>query len=201
MICFRLVSLVAAIAVFVGCGQQSTTTLPPAGASSTTATTAASPAAENVSLAILSFDEIQERIAANKGKIVVLDAWSTACPPCMADFHNLVDLHKQHGSEQVACMSLSFDFEGGRDAKPEDVEGVVHDFLRSQGATFENMMSNEESDVLYRKFKLNSVPAVFVYDREGNLKERFEKEGSYEKVRALVAELIQEPAGESAGAD
>jgi thiol-disulfide isomerase/thioredoxin len=143
-----------------------------------------------VKLSILSFDGIQELLASKRGKVVVMDAWSTACPPCMKDFHNLVELSKHYPGDELACISLSFDYEGI--GKPLDVMPNVLKFLHSQRATFDNVMSNEESDVLYRKFKLNSVPAVFVYDRAGKLRERFEKEGAYEKVRALVAELVKE---------
>jgi thiol-disulfide isomerase/thioredoxin len=174
----------------VGCG---TTTKQETAAPTEDAATAtsATPAPANVELAILSFDEIQQRIADKRGKVVVVDAWSTSCPPCMKDFHNLVELHKQYKPEDVACISLSFDYEGI--GKPEEASGPVLTFLSEQGATFDNLMSNEESDVLYRKFQLNAVPAVFVYDREGKLRERFESEGAYEKVRALVAELVEEP--------
>jgi len=146
--------------------------------------------AADVGLSILSFDEIQQRIASKRGRVVVMDAWSTSCPPCMKDFHNLVELHEQYGPDTVACVSLSFDYEGID--KPEDQSDRVLKFLRSQRATFDNLMSNEESDVLYRKFKLNAVPAVFVYDRAGALRERFEGEGAYEQVRALVAQLVKE---------
>jgi thiol-disulfide isomerase/thioredoxin len=147
-------------------------------------------AAGDVKLSILSYDDIQQLIASKRGTVVVMDCWSTACPPCLKDFHNLVELHKQYGPEQLACISLSFDYEGI--GKPEDVRDGVLSFLRAQGATFDNVMSNEESDALYRKFKLNAVPAIFVYDRAGKLRERFEDEGAYEKVRPLVAQLVKE---------
>lgn len=154
-------------------------------------------AAGDVKLSILSFDEIGKLIAGKRGKVVVMDAWSTSCPPCLKDFHNLVELHEEYGPDKLACISLSFDYEGI--GQPEDVREPVLGFLRSQGATFDNVMSHEESDVLYRKFKLSSVPAVFVYDRDGKLRERFVDEGAYEQVRPLVAELIQEspPADDS----
>ena len=43
----------------------------------------------------------KQRIAAKRGKVVVMDAWSTSCPPCMKEFHNLVELHKQYGPGTV----------------------------------------------------------------------------------------------------
>jgi thiol-disulfide isomerase/thioredoxin len=187
----RLVTLLLLL-VLAGCSKS---TAPQAGAEATAETPPSvlvSTTDSGVKLDILSFDEIQERIASKRGQVVVVDAWSTSCPPCMKDFHNLVELHKQYPPADVACVSLSFDYEGV--GKPEEASGAVLTFLKQQGATFDNLMSNEESDVLYRKFKLNAVPAVFVYDRAGQLRERFESEGAYEKVRALVAELVKEPA-------
>jgi len=150
--------------------------------------TAAAPAADNVQLEILSYDEIQRRLAGKQGTIVVMDAWSTSCPPCMKDFHNLVELHQQYGPEKLACVSMSFDYEGL--GKPEEVQEPVLSFLRSQNARFDNWMSSEESDVLYKKFELNSVPAVFVYGQDGKLVKRFESEGAYAEVRKLVEELL-----------
>jgi thiol-disulfide isomerase/thioredoxin len=152
----------------------------------------------DVKLSIVTFEGIQERIARERGKVVVMDAWSTSCPPCMKEFHHLVELHKKHGPEQLACISLSFDFEGLD--TPEQVQGPVLAFLRAQGATFENLMSSEESDELYRKFKLAAVPAVFVYDRAGSLRKRFDNEQAkskddaftYVQVEQLVTELLKE---------
>jgi thiol-disulfide isomerase/thioredoxin len=171
-----------------GCGYSATSESPAQPASGNSA--AAAPASDDVKLSILSFDEIQKLIAGKRGKVVVVDAWSTSCPPCLKDFHNLVELANQYRPDDVACISLSFDYEGI--GKPQDVQDRVLGFLRSQRATFDNVMSSEESDVLYRKFKLNAVPAIFVYERSGKLRQRFENEGAYAHVRPLVAELVQE---------
>jgi thiol-disulfide isomerase/thioredoxin len=188
--CLSRLATLLLLFVLVGCSK-STAPRPEEATAETSSTDAAPAIASDVKLDILSFDQIQERIASKKGQVVVVDAWSTSCPPCMKDFHNLVELHKEYPPADVACMSLSFDYEGV--GKPEEASGAVLTFLKQQGAEFDNFMSNEESDVLYRKFKLNAVPAVFVYDRAGQLRERFESEGAYEKVRTLVAELVKEP--------
>jgi thiol-disulfide isomerase/thioredoxin len=157
----------------------------------------AAPAGQDVRLSIVSYEGIEEHIARNRGKVVVMDAWSTSCPPCIKEFHHLVDLHKKYSGDRVACISLSFDYEGI--GKPEDQQERVLKFLRGQGATFDNLLSSEESDSLYRKFKLAAVPAVFVYDRAGQLRKRFDNEAAhtkaeaftYEQVGQLVAELVE----------
>ena len=153
--------------------------------------------AQSVELKILDFEGIQQLIASHKGKIVVVDAWSTACPPCMTEFHHLVDLHREYTPDKVACVSLSFDYEGI--GKAEEQSPRVLDFLREQMATFDNVLSSEESDVLYRKFSLSAVPAVFVYNQQGELAQRFDNEEAkteaeaftYAEVRELVADLVK----------
>ena len=197
------VNLLLVTLLLAGCGARTDTVLPSSDAAPAAEAPAAAdnhtlPAAGEVRLSIVSFDEIQQRIADKRGKVVVMDAWSTSCPPCLQEFHNLVELHKKYGPDQMACISLSFDFEGI--GKPEEQRGPVLKFLRQQGATFDNLLSSEESDVLYRKFRLAAVPAVFVYDRAGQLRKRFDNEhaGSkaeaftYEQVGQLVAELLKE---------
>jgi thiol-disulfide isomerase/thioredoxin len=166
-------------------------------AADATAAAGTTPTAD-VRLSIVDFEGIQQRIASHRGKVVVMDAWSTSCPPCLAEFHYLVELHKSHASNDLACISLSFDYEGL--GKPEEQQEPVLEFLRSQGATFDNLLASEESDALYRKFKLAAVPAVFVYDRFGQLRKRFDNEQAkskveaftYQQVRELVEQLIAE---------
>ncbi|MBI3837108.1 MAG: TlpA family protein disulfide reductase [Planctomycetia bacterium] len=184
----KLTNLLLFVLVLGGCGSSATTGPP-----------AETPG--DVQLSIVSFEGIQEHIARNRGRVVVMDAWSTSCPPCIKEFHNLVELHKKYGPDKVACISLSFDYEGI--GTPQEQQDRVLKFLRGERATFDNLMSNEESDVLYRKFKLAAVPAVFVYDRTGQLRKRFDNEQAkskaeaftYEQVGQLVAELLDEEPG------
>jgi thiol-disulfide isomerase/thioredoxin len=181
--------------LIAGCGS-STVSAPQAEPASARVDKAAE---ADVPLSIVSYDEILERIAKGRGKVVVMDAWSTSCPPCMKEFHNLVELNGKFGADKVQCMSLSFDYEGI--GTPEEQRGRVLDFLRSQRATFDNLLSNEESDTLYRKFKLAAVPAVFVYDRQGNLRKRFDNQKAKSKAEqftyAQVGELVEQLLAES----
>jgi thiol-disulfide isomerase/thioredoxin len=154
------------------------------------------PAQDDVTLAIKDFDGIQDLIASKRGKVVVMDCWSTWCDPCVKEFPGLVELHRKYGPDDVACISLSFNYEGGKKETPEEhVEGVL-EFLRGQGATFDNVIASVPSEELYEKlgFKSAAVPAIFVYDREGNIAQQFESgEAKYSEVGKLVAELIEKP--------
>jgi len=148
----------------------------------------ADPKAAKVKLQVKDFKGIQDVVKSHKGKVVVMDAWATWCPPCVKEFPNLVKLHKKYGAEKVACISLSFDNDGL--GKFEEHQARVQKFLEEQGATFDNLMSNEDSDALFQKFELGSVPAVFVYDKEGKLLKTFSSEKAYDEVGPLVEKLL-----------
>jgi len=153
-----------------------------------------------VHLQMLDWDGFQKLMARHRGKVVVLDCWSTSCEPCKREFPKLVALDQKHSRDELACVSLSFDYEGiGR---PEEQHSRVLAFLQAQRATFDNVLSRLESDELYKKLEIPSIPAVFVFDRQGRLHRRFDnrhasRDGgpfTYEQVSAVVEELLAEPA-------
>ncbi len=155
-------------------------------------------AKSKIAVQIVDWDETQKLVAAHKGKIVVLDAWSTSCPPCMKEFPNLVKLHQKYGGKEVACMSLSCDYAGIKNKPPEFYRERVEKFLSKQGAEFQNLLSSVPSEDLFEKMKLSSIPAVYVYGRDGKLVKRFDNEQAksdadeftYAEVTKLVEELV-----------
>ncbi|MFP6763538.1 MAG: TlpA disulfide reductase family protein [Planctomycetaceae bacterium] len=151
---------------------------------------------KSVTLEIVSFEELQQRIAAGRGRIIVCDYWSTSCGPCVKEFPHLVELSQRYGSgAKVACISASLDFEG---LDPiEQCRATALEFLTDQKATFENVILSEDNlTVLDEKLKLPSIPIVEVYDTDGTLAQRFdESQGSFTYVNdvlPLIEELVTE---------
>jgi len=120
----------------------------------------------------------------------VLDCWSTSCPPCVREFPGLVQLAAAH-PDRVVCLSLSLDFEGL--ASVAEVSGPVREFLQAMGADrVENLISGEEADAMYRKLEIDSVPAVFVWRRDGSLARRFDDEDARKRLgRAFTYEDVE----------
>jgi thiol-disulfide isomerase/thioredoxin len=153
-----------------------------------------------VDLQLLDWEGLQKLLASHRGKVVVLDCWSTSCVPCIEEFPNLVALQNRHSRENLACVSLSFDYEGI--GTPEEQRDRVLEFLRKQGARFDNVLSTLDSDALSIKLEIPSIPAVFVFDRQGKLHKRFDNRNAsrtggpfnYEQVSQVVEQLLAEPA-------
>lgn len=157
--------------------------------------TESSAAAKTVDLAICSYDELQQRIAGHRGKIVVVDYWSTQCPPCMEEFPQLVALSQQYPAEQVVCISASLDFEDFGGNTIESAREHALEFLRKKQATLTNVILNEDSIEIQDDKLGTGVPVVILYDIDGSEKTRFDetlgKPFTYEKdVLPLVEQLV-----------
>ena len=113
---------------------------------------------------------------------------------------NLVKLHEKRAKDGVVCMSLSCDYAGIKSKPPEFYRERVLKFLQKQKATFQNLLSSVPADELFEKMNLASIPAVYVYGRDGKLVKRFDNEQArteeenftYEDVTALVEKLLAE---------
>jgi thiol-disulfide isomerase/thioredoxin len=191
---FRGVATMAVAIVLTGCGAAA----PPVVSAAPEAAAAPAPAAPApaaVELALVDHDGLMAAVAAHRGKVVVLDCWSTSCPPCIKEFPGLVALAAEH-PDTVACLSLSFDYEGI--GTPEEVLPPVRDFLTKVGAgRIGNMLTREDADVMYRKLDLDSVPAVYVWGPDGELVRRFDDDDATKRLgRAFtyadIAETVRD---------
>lgn len=145
-----------------------------------------------------SWQDVQEFIKKNPDKVVVIDAWSTSCIPCMREFPNLVKLQAAL-PDDVVCVSFSCDYVGIKSKPPEFYEERVLKFLTKQKATFKNFLSTTEADTAYEEMGINSIPAVFVYGPDGKLSKKFDSESgeggdeepfTYKDVTAHVKKLL-----------
>ncbi|WP_417735837.1 TlpA family protein disulfide reductase [Rosistilla oblonga] len=147
-----------------------------------------------VELTLADWPAIEKEIAA-AGKPVVVDIWSTACAPCMQEFHGLVELHDAHG-EKVRCISVCIDYIGIKSKPPENYSDAVTAFLKSQKAATTNFLSTTADSDIYETLELDSIPAVFIYAADGTLTKRFVDAGddagfTYAKdVRPFVEQML-----------
>ena len=148
-----------------GCGRSG----PSAGPATDTPRATTRPA---VTVRLVDHDGLMAEVQRHRGKVVVLDCWSTSCPPCVEEFPRLVALAANHG-DAVVCLSLAVEYDGI--GKPDDFISPVQGFLEKVGAGgVVNFVASEEADAVYRKLDLESVPAVYIWKPDGTLAIRFD---------------------------
>jgi len=196
-------AVLAAVMILTGCGSPRPADAP------TTAEGGQQPAPPpagppEIAVQLVDYDGLLGEVARHRGKVVVLDCWSTSCPPCVKEFPGLVSLAARHG-DRVQCLSLCFDYDGIGDV--EDLVPPVEAFLEQVGAgDIVNMLASEEADRLYEKLDLASVPAIFIWKPDGSRAARYDDDMAarelgrpfaYDDVEATVAGLLGDrPPGE-----
>lgn len=129
-----------------------------------------------VELAVASWDEVQAMIAEHKGKVVVVDLWSTSCIPCLRELPNLADLQQRY-PHKIVCMSVNIDYTGASGESPEALHDKVLAMLTRRGVlNCRNVICSTPDGDLYDRIDLGSIPAVYLYDQRGSLAKRFDND-------------------------
>jgi thiol-disulfide isomerase/thioredoxin len=112
---------------------------------------------------------IRRRLAALRGKIVVLNLWATWCGPCVMEFPELVRFEKAYRGRGVSVIGLSMD-------EPDKALTLVPAFLRKQNAAFPVYIMKRVDPptviAVFDKFWEGAIPMTYVFDRKGQLQTR-----------------------------
>ncbi len=152
----------------------------------------------SVSLDIADWDEAQTVIKQHKGKVVVVDIWTTTCLTCIEEFPNFVQLQRDYGDQGLVCVSLNCDFDGIESKPPDYYRQRVEQFLVKQKAEFPNILLAEPFLDFLDEIELSSTPAILVYGRDGKVAKRFDNDNiskaadeyQMSDVRNLVEQLL-----------
>jgi thiol-disulfide isomerase/thioredoxin len=152
---------VVCLGAFVGCAEKPPDTAPskkdaPPPADKTIGT-------GDVQLTLTGTDGVDQRLAALKGKVVLIDCWATWCGPCVASFPKLIEKHQKYADKGLAVISVSND-------DPDEAKSVL-EFLQRQKATFTNLHLSPEQPVfrwMTTKFAYDGgIPHAALFDRTG----------------------------------
>ncbi len=91
-----------------------------------------------------------------RGKVVLVNFWSTSCPPCREEMPDLERLHQRFRGQGLIILAISGD-------QPTD----VRKFLPAQKLSFPLLI--DPADALQKQFRVVRIPKTFLYDREGRL--------------------------------
>lgn len=150
-----------------------------------------------VTVQVASWEQVLHHVAAQKGKVVVIDAWSSSCAPCLKEFPKFVALRNRYAASGLHCISFNCDYDSPG-YPPEKFREKVLRYLEAQQAESENFIASDLHETWLTQRDLGSLPAVFVFDRRGKLVRRFdsdslapgEKEFSYATITPFVEKLL-----------
>ena len=140
-----------------------------------------------VAVRVVKYDGLSALVKQHRGKVVVVDFWADYCVPCKREFPNLVKLHQQYAKDGLVAVSVSLD-----ELTEEGAKDKVMKFLQKQQATMTNLILDEKPAVWQAKFKIDGPPLVMVFNRNGELEQKFvDKDVDYRAIEKLTAELLK----------
>jgi cytochrome c-type biogenesis protein len=114
------------------------------------------------SYATVSLNGDSVSLAAQRGKVVLLNVWATWCHPCRTEIPELRAIHAKFQAQGLELIGVSVDTDGTDDA--------IRSFMRDFQMTFPIWRDPDER--VSTKFLVVGVPATFLIDREGVLRWR-----------------------------
>ena len=92
-----------------------------------------------------------------KGKTVLLDFWTTWCPPCQADAPSIDKLNQQYGDKNLAIVGISMN---------EDRE-IVEKYLKKHPHSYPVVLSSENQ--MPRPYQISAFPTYLIIGPDGML--------------------------------
>ncbi len=140
----------------------------------------------------ISFEAWQEELAARQGSIVVVPVWATWCRDCVEILPDLIAISDKYQEQGVSFVSLCLE-EQSQEKEIEAAEQIV----RRHGARFPHFLPEQDVAATLDALALDDLPAVLVYDPEGELRyriagDRYSNEISLADVEDAIDSLLAE---------
>jgi len=122
-------------------------------------------------LSFTAVDGSKVDLADLRGKVVLVDFWATWCPPCVEEIPGVVEVYEKFKDQGFEIVGISLDQD----------KGALEKFTAENKMTWPQFFDGKGWDnELAKRFEIQSVPTMWLLDREGKLadpnpRERLEK--------------------------
>ena len=113
-------------------------------------------------------------LSALKGRTVLLDFWTTWCPPCRADAPALDKLHQKYGNKELTIVGISVSEE----------REIVEKFLKEHPHDFPVVLTTEND--MPRPYQVGLFPTYIVINQDGSFAAAVEGGKGFGDLRKLL---------------
>src|SRR5262245_35954708 len=92
-----------------------------------------------IEVKVVKYEGLTDVVKQHKGKVVVVDFWTTNCGPCIKGMPQLVRLQEKYGKQGLVAILVNLD----EDAQKPEIQKQVKDRLRKQKANVTNLVLDE----------------------------------------------------------
>jgi cytochrome c biogenesis protein CcmG/thiol:disulfide interchange protein DsbE len=113
-----------------------------------------------------------------RGQMVMVDFWSSWCPPCRAEAPTLAAVHREFKGRGVEFVGIAI----------WDSEEEVRKFLERNGIEYPNSLDSKGKVAI--DYGLRGIPEKFFIDRQGRVVRKFVGPVERQKLAATLTELL-----------
>ena len=159
--------LLCGLMLFTACNSNDTTTNTPVISNPPTGTTYPMPPARAASLAKMGWklsDGNRSVFSEYKGKVLILDFYATWCGPCRDSIPHLIGLQKKYEDQGLQVVGLNVGGPGDEQRVPAFAKqfGIQYPLARPDEDLASFLLADQDA-----------IPQTFVFDRQGQLVQRF----------------------------
>jgi thiol-disulfide isomerase/thioredoxin len=117
---------------------------------------------------LIKYDQLADLVRQNKGKVVVVDLWTTACIPCIEKFPKMVEMQTKYAADGLVIITVNVDPSITDPAARPVVLAAIQSLLASKKVTLTNRILDETPELAEKNLHFGgAVPSMFVFTREG----------------------------------
>lgn len=120
------------------------------------------------------------RLSDLKGKVVMVDFWSSWCPPCRAEAPTLAQVYRDYEGQPVEFIGIDI----------WDTEKGARDYLSRYGVTFPT--GEDPQGRIAVEYGLSGIPEKFFIDGDGIIRRKFIGPMSRDLLVGLLDEYLKE---------
>ena len=135
--------------------------------------------AQQFSLVLLSGS--QTSLQDLRGKVVMVDFWSSWCPPCREEAPTLARMYQKYKEKDVVFLGVAI-----WDSEPE-----VKQFIKQNNLAYANGLDSR--GIIAIDYGVKGIPEKYFIDRHGNVIRKFIGPVTEEQLSKVLDELLASP--------